>query len=202
MKYPNLEWGKMEAVVNKLGGIEGMEAFLRGETILAPSREKHLFDLRLTHWLPGTESFEIGSHFKEERRKRAEVYLYQPDAQFLISFGDKVEGPCEKAVLKVSRLLGAATDIDIIGRLVGQRPIVVRFSQIWRLLCSQGHGEAGTLLTNGQFNIFYVHDSQGKLHTIRVHWVNNESGFSGWSMVSQRIPREGSRSVGTQIIYD
>src|ERR1035437_151743 len=28
MKYPNMTWGKMEAVINKLGGIKGVESFL------------------------------------------------------------------------------------------------------------------------------------------------------------------------------
>ncbi len=35
MKYKDLTLGKVEAVVNKMGGIEGMEKFLRGETNLS-----------------------------------------------------------------------------------------------------------------------------------------------------------------------
>ena len=31
MKYSNMDWGTMEAVVNKLGGMEGVKLFLRGE---------------------------------------------------------------------------------------------------------------------------------------------------------------------------
>src|SRR5690348_6126097 len=36
MKYPTMEWGKMEAVVNKLGGMEGVERFLRDELVVKP----------------------------------------------------------------------------------------------------------------------------------------------------------------------
>jgi hypothetical protein len=31
MKYPEITWGRMEAVVNKLGGMDGVDRFLRGE---------------------------------------------------------------------------------------------------------------------------------------------------------------------------
>lgn len=39
MKYSKMDWGTMEAVVNKLGGIEGVDRFLRGElTVSEPTR--------------------------------------------------------------------------------------------------------------------------------------------------------------------
>jgi hypothetical protein len=39
MKYPEMDWGKMEAVVNKLGGMAGVDRFLRGElTVAEPTR--------------------------------------------------------------------------------------------------------------------------------------------------------------------
>lgn len=34
MKYPQMNWGTMEAVINKLGGMEGVNRFLRGEITL------------------------------------------------------------------------------------------------------------------------------------------------------------------------
>lgn len=37
MKYPNMDWGKMEAVVNKLYGMEGVKRFLRGELVVCES---------------------------------------------------------------------------------------------------------------------------------------------------------------------
>lgn len=36
MKYPRMDWGTMEAVVNKLGGMEGVKKFLRGELAVSP----------------------------------------------------------------------------------------------------------------------------------------------------------------------
>lgn len=39
MKYPDLEWGVMEAAVNKLGGMEGVRRFLAGESSLVEASE-------------------------------------------------------------------------------------------------------------------------------------------------------------------
>jgi hypothetical protein len=39
MKYSTMDWGTMEAVVNKLGGIDGVQRLLRGETTVSePAR--------------------------------------------------------------------------------------------------------------------------------------------------------------------
>src|SRR3989344_832337 len=39
MKYSEMDWGTMEAVVNKLGGLTGVERFLRGElAVSTPTR--------------------------------------------------------------------------------------------------------------------------------------------------------------------
>lgn len=35
MKYPRMDWGTMEAIVNKLGGMEGVQRFLSGELIVS-----------------------------------------------------------------------------------------------------------------------------------------------------------------------
>ncbi|MEK7478188.1 MAG: hypothetical protein AAB645_02365, partial [Patescibacteria group bacterium] len=35
MKYAKMEWGTMEAVVNKLGGMEGVEKFLSGKLVVS-----------------------------------------------------------------------------------------------------------------------------------------------------------------------
>jgi hypothetical protein len=34
MKYQSMDWGRMESVVNKLGGLEGVDQFLKGEIVI------------------------------------------------------------------------------------------------------------------------------------------------------------------------
>ena len=50
MKYAEMNWGTMEAVVNKLGGMEGVKAFLRGDVTIAVV--KHIVDLAKSPRLP------------------------------------------------------------------------------------------------------------------------------------------------------
>ena len=37
MKYPEIKFGQMEAIINKLGGEEGVLKFLRGELVVQPA---------------------------------------------------------------------------------------------------------------------------------------------------------------------
>ncbi|MGH7141511.1 MAG: hypothetical protein ACREGH_02675, partial [Minisyncoccia bacterium] len=64
MKYPNLDLGTIEAVFNKLGGMEGAQAFLRGERNLVstttserPQLEHHLLETVSTVALDAVERF-------------------------------------------------------------------------------------------------------------------------------------------------
>jgi hypothetical protein len=40
MKYPKMEWGRMEAVINKLGGENGVDRLLRGELVVSEREPK------------------------------------------------------------------------------------------------------------------------------------------------------------------
>lgn len=55
MKYAQLELGTIEAVFNKLGGIEGADRFLRGELKVV---EIHVIDCDATPFVPGDWSVE------------------------------------------------------------------------------------------------------------------------------------------------
>lgn len=57
-KYPDLSLGQIEAIANKLGGMEGIERFLRGETevVMNPFQNDHLRILpRRKMFIPATD---------------------------------------------------------------------------------------------------------------------------------------------------
>ncbi|MES2060096.1 MAG: hypothetical protein V4438_03635 [Patescibacteria group bacterium] len=60
MKYPNMDWGTMEAVVNRLGGEEGVARFLRGEVCVVP---KVSDPVAPSEPLPWTVDEEGNTHF-------------------------------------------------------------------------------------------------------------------------------------------
>ena len=82
MKYARLDLGTIEAVFNKLGGIEGAESFLRNEIELIT--KKHIIDCNADPYIP--DNWKVDNWKVEEHRKggqiefdiqRIELYLSQ-----------------------------------------------------------------------------------------------------------------------------
>ncbi|MFA6973439.1 MAG: hypothetical protein WC238_01700 [Parcubacteria group bacterium] len=70
MKYSKMDWGTMEAVVNKLGGMEGVERFLRGELAVSElSRNWQEKDGVISFTLPPTDGT-TGTQWIERLEKR------------------------------------------------------------------------------------------------------------------------------------
>lgn len=61
MKYNKLTLGQIEAVLNRLGGIEGARAFLSGKTEVVAIKT-HIIDCDSNPYIPG--GFEIAKHIK------------------------------------------------------------------------------------------------------------------------------------------
>ncbi len=45
MKYQSMDWGRMESVVNKLGGLEGVDQFLKGEIVIRTKDGKPIWQV-------------------------------------------------------------------------------------------------------------------------------------------------------------
>ncbi len=70
MKYSELTLGKVEAIINKLGGMEGVEKFLRGElTVSEPARTWREQDGVIYFTLPPTDGT-AGSQWIERLEKK------------------------------------------------------------------------------------------------------------------------------------
>lgn len=50
MKYPKLDLGRIEAIVNKLGGMKGVKSFLSGETTIRPTDQEDWPRLSFKVW--------------------------------------------------------------------------------------------------------------------------------------------------------
>lgn len=103
-------------------------------------------------------------------------------------FLGKVEGPFPRSTLLVSKLAQSSLDEPIIQELGGEEKAEVTLTEIRQLMERQANGEAGTLLTNGFANIFYVRDISGVLRAVCVSWdgdgwrvgANSTSFPYGW----------------------
>jgi len=78
MKYATMDWGTMEAVVNKLGGMDGVQRFLRGElTVSEPICSWREIDCDADPYIP--DGWKVESHKKhgqfEWDPKKIQLYL-------------------------------------------------------------------------------------------------------------------------------
>lgn len=163
MKYNDLTLGKIEAVVNKLGGIDAVDRFLRGDLAVSPSRASDLLRQVATVVVNGTKKF-IAKDYLEAAN------IGWTNESFKHFFLDKVEKNVEAANLAVHRLQKASLDAPILDELGDRAEIsLVRF---FELLKKQARDQSGPLLTNGYANIAYIRDSEENLWAVNAYWFD------------------------------
>jgi len=101
MKYASLELGTVEAVFNKLGGMDGAKRFLADEFTLVPKEPKKLLQLMLTVSVAGAEKFVAKEHFKVDTSLKAKVKIAFLWDDFSKHFLPKTEEGVLKGELKV-----------------------------------------------------------------------------------------------------
>ena len=101
MKYASLELGTVEAIVNKLGGLEGAQRFLRGDAEVVI--KTHVIDCDANPYVPN--NWKVEEHIKggELRWNPDEVELYLCDKQK----GGTIEGNELRKLLKGKPVLNA-----------------------------------------------------------------------------------------------
>jgi hypothetical protein len=79
MKYAEMNWGTMEAVVNKLGGLDGVQHFLRGDAEVVI--KTHTIDCDANPFVPSGWKVEEHTKGGQLRWNPDEVSLYLCDEQ-------------------------------------------------------------------------------------------------------------------------
>lgn len=159
MKYNDLSLGTIEAVFNKLGGMEGAQRFLRGE--LAVETARALLRQIAVAEIGGTQRFVAKDHL-------AEANVGWTSENFNRLFLELVEENGEGATLYVHCLERASLDASILAEL-GDRA-KISLAHFFGALKKQSKGEPGPLLTNGYANIAYLTGSDGNLWAVDAYW--------------------------------
>ncbi len=185
MKYNQINLGQIEAIINKLGGEDGVKGLLSGALVVvqnttAQAKEK-LLEFVSTVRVSGSKRFVARDSFKKGNADGVKIYdIYQ---SFKTNFlGKTKEEEVSDADLKIHKLLKSSRDPNIIVELGANHETCLTY--VWNLMKNQPNGEEGTLLTNSFANIFYVRDVEGVLWAVDVGWY----GF-GWGV--------GASSVGS-----
>lgn len=173
MKYGELNLGQVEAIINKLGGMEGVQRFLSGELVV---KAVCLLARVASATVSGAKKFVAKDHLKS-----ANVGWISGNFDKL--FLNKVEESVGDANLAVSSLTKDSLDAPILAEL-GDRA-ETSLAYLFELISKQSKGEDGVLLTNGYANIAYVRGNDGNLWAVSAYW-NSVDGY--WSV--------GAYSVG------
>jgi hypothetical protein len=101
MKYSEMDWGTMEAVVNKLGGMDGVQRFLRGEVTLAePAKRWREQDGVIYFTLPPTDGTTGPEWIKRLEKKNFRLSQWATDVLKSKDFKPTTGVVNEVAVLK------------------------------------------------------------------------------------------------------
>ena len=175
----NMTVGELNAIVKILGGEEGARSLLRGELVI--SRASRV--LNHLKFIAETIEISISSFTKSS--------FFKTDGPVRLWFGDNFKSwilpaipeeiPGFEGKLTQTQLTKDMTDSEIkqgLGQPESLTP--TEFAAVIRhLIERQPQGEAGTLLTNGYANIFYVKLEDERVVAVRAHW---DSDYRGWGL--------------------
>ncbi|MBY0472684.1 hypothetical protein K2Q00_00140 [Patescibacteria group bacterium] len=197
MKYGELNLGQIEAMVNKMGGMVGVEKYLAGQLKLVPiepTEPKKLLELMTTVSAAAIESFKAANHFKVDTKKAAVRIAWFGD-NFKKNFLRKEEGVSEAVELKVHKLLESSLDAPTITELGDNHEITL--GQFFSLLSKQGKGEQGAFLVNGRANIAYIRDVGGILWAVSACWSVEDGG---WNVEASSVGHPDRWDGGNQVV--
>ena len=196
MKYGEVNFGQTEALLNKIGGVEGMKKVLSGEWIVGPPSKVTsvkesalrsastkvlatlLEEVGEPSNLPAVEHFVARDKWVVDRNGELSIIYLSPNIQK--NFLDVVEENVPVVSLKQRKLLKSAVNRPIIDAHGGEEKAKVAFAHVFEFL--------KTADRNRCF-IFYVADAKGCVWAVTANW-NGGSWYVGASSVSD--PRKWS----------
>lgn len=190
MKYGELNLGQIEAIVNKLGGMEGVQRFLAGSIEVVV---KKILTLVTTVRIAAGGRFVVAEKFRIGETDGVKIAWLGDN--FKTNFLDKIEENVKAAELKIHRLEQDLLDAPIIAELGDVAETTL--ADFWELLKKQGLGQKGGLLTNGYANIAYIRDTNDELWAVRADWG---AGSGGWSVEACSVTDPIRWSAGLQVV--
>jgi len=192
MKYGDLNLGQIEAVVNKLGGMDGVYRLLSGELVIVDKAAKLLkFVAEIA--VGGTEKFIAADAFGANNPAGIKFFLGN---NFKKHFLGKIENNVEPATIAVHQLERSSRDANIVAEL-GPEKRVIKLAHFYELIKAQANGQEGPLLVNGYANIAYIEDGSGSFWAVFAGW----GSFSReWHVLAYSVEIPSGWNAGFQVL--
>ena len=190
MKYSKVEFGQIEAVLNKLGGIDGMRHFLAGKTKVVPVSEAARKPAKKPGVLVREGSFSavelVARHDpKEFYRTGGNLYVWSDFTNWIVTAASPTEAGKKFKKTAFWNLTQNAT---------GEVLRSARPKDVWNAtdfcawlafkLANQPNGELGELLNTGYANLFLVKGVNSGVFVVSVQWrsVRREWHVFAWNL--------------------
>jgi len=198
-----MEWGVMEAIINKLGGREGVKRFLAGEIVVGkpgsvvkikkttPKAPNILKQVGEPINLPAVERFVARDKFKVDTNGELPIIFLGDNLRE--NFLDVVEENVQAATRKQYELLKSSVDRQILAAL-GDKNIAkiqkakTAFAHVFEFLKTADRTK---------WFIFYVADAKGIVWAVHADWY---SVIVGWSVAADSVESPRRWSTGSQFI--
>jgi hypothetical protein len=178
MKYGKVNFGQMEAFINKIGGEEVFKKVLNGTAKFQITMEQFLESLGIIDIAPVNET-NRDKFFTTGHNGTAKMWLSDNFKSIFLPLVSKTinyaGGKLEK--LKLTKNRNDFQIRDERGDIIIQTADAIA-GQIISMISKQPNGEAGELLNNGYANLLYYLDGEGRLCYVRVWW---RAGDREWS---------------------
>lgn len=196
MKYGDLTLGQIEALVNKLGGMDEVRKILAGQTPQVAAPSIFLPQIRTLIVSNAVNPFVAKNHFVEGTPKKGRPKFYL-DSQFEEEFLGITVAPRDGYVLSARTLKKSANDTTILKELGDPdgNKVSTDLYGLYIAISLQANGEEGFLKTDGYANIFYMRNQDGVLRAVFVRW-----GGDGWSVFVCSVSLPGGWFDGRQVV--
>jgi hypothetical protein len=198
MKYGEANLGQIEALLNKVGGMDGLQKVLSGEWIVgepakvlkrtASASKKVLAGLLELYGEPvkvsAVERFVARDKFVIDRN--GELPISWLGDNFKTNFLDVVEDNAKAATLKQRKLLKRSVDGPILSALGGVEKAKIALANVFDFLKTADRTK---------WFIFYVADAKGTVWAVSAYWDDH-----GWDVGALPVTDPGGWDGGPLVV--
>jgi hypothetical protein len=184
MKYPTMDWGTMEAVVNKLGGMEGVGQLLRGEMKLVMKKVEATVVSILTFVKTITAPAVAGKKTNDCFTSKSRYCYRDDDLDNWLPENQPEQIESKFSVMKIKKsatfkqvvesFLEIKGDIKLLSQALKERGHTTTLPVIESLIERQEGGEDVLLRTDGWASFFFVEDDEGGVSVVRVRRLGRQ----------------------------
>ena len=191
IKYSELNLGRIEAISNKLGGMDGVERFLADEFVLVdPAKAKKgakvtepLFTFSGTFKTPGVKEFIVKQKFIVDTSENARVRISYLGDNFKKYLLQKVERDIAASDLKLSKLKRSQHDLPMSdeepGTIAGLGGLTKAETTLYEFYETLAHKQA---VDDFSWTVDYGRDDNGVLWAVDAHWYDG-----GWLVEADSV---------------